>query len=90
VDLAAESARRSVGQWAQIEEVAADRCRLRLTVDNLDWTALALGSLGAEFEIVNPPGIARAGPRMGESLRSCETRLKRVIAPEGATRLCED
>jgi predicted DNA-binding transcriptional regulator YafY len=57
VDLAAESARRSVGQWAQIEEVGADRCRLRMTVDNLDWTPLALGSFGAEFAIVNPPEL---------------------------------
>ncbi len=53
----AESVRRTLGQWATIEEVDAERCRLRMSVDNLDWSALALGSLGAEFVIVQPPEL---------------------------------
>ena len=46
-----------VGQWATLEEVDDRNCRLRMTVDNLDWPALALGSIGAEFDIVRPPEL---------------------------------
>jgi hypothetical protein len=28
-----------------------------MTSDSLDWPALALGSIGAEFEIVGPPEL---------------------------------
>src|SRR6266851_1750493 len=50
----AATVRGSVGQWATIEEVDASRCVLRMTVDNLNWTALTLGTVGAEFEVVKP------------------------------------
>ena len=53
----AATVRGSVGQWATIEEVDADRCLLRMTVDNLNWTALTLGTVGAEFEVVKPPEL---------------------------------
>src|SRR5258708_3365744 len=46
----AATVRGTVGQWAAIEEVDEQRCRLRMKVDNLDWPTLALGSVGAEFE----------------------------------------
>ena len=55
---AAENARRALGQWATIEELdGGSSCRLRMTVENLDWPALALGSIGADFEIVQPPEL---------------------------------
>ena len=53
----AAAVRGSVGQWATIEEVDADRCLLRMTVDNLNWTALTLGTVGADFEVVKPPEL---------------------------------
>jgi hypothetical protein len=28
-----------------------------MIVDNLDWPALALGSIGAEFEVIRPPEL---------------------------------
>jgi predicted DNA-binding transcriptional regulator YafY len=46
-----------VGQWGVIEEIDDASCRLRMTTDSLDWPALALGSIGAEFEIVRPPEL---------------------------------
>jgi predicted DNA-binding transcriptional regulator YafY len=53
----AATVRGTVGQWATIEEVDEQRCRLRMTVDNLDWPTLALGSVGAEFEVLQPPEL---------------------------------
>jgi hypothetical protein len=46
-----------VGQWATIEEVDEQHCRLRMSADNLDWPTLALGSVGAEFEVLRPPEL---------------------------------
>jgi predicted DNA-binding transcriptional regulator YafY len=50
----AATVRGAVGQWATIEAVDEQRCRLKMTVDNLDWPALALGAVGAEFEVLRP------------------------------------
>jgi predicted DNA-binding transcriptional regulator YafY len=49
--------RAALGQWATIEEIDDERCRLRMTADSLNWPALALGSVGAEFEVVGPPEL---------------------------------
>jgi predicted DNA-binding transcriptional regulator YafY len=54
----ADRVRAQIGQWATVEAVGDGRCRLTMTVDSLDWTALALGSVGAEFEVVGPPELA--------------------------------
>ena len=57
VELPAEVARRQVGRWATIEEIDDARCRMRMSTASLDWPALALGGLGAEFEVVGPPEL---------------------------------
>ncbi len=59
VHTSAEHARRTLGQWATVEEVAPERCRLTMTADNLDWPALALGTIGSDFEIIQPPELRR-------------------------------
>ncbi|QMU69846.1 YafY family protein [Streptacidiphilus sp. P02-A3a] len=46
-----------LGQWADAEPVDARTCVLRMTADTLDWPAMALGRLGAEFEVVTPPEL---------------------------------
>jgi predicted DNA-binding transcriptional regulator YafY len=53
----AAAVRSAVGQWVTVEEVDQDSCRLRMSVDNLDWPALALGAVGAEFEVIQPPEL---------------------------------
>jgi hypothetical protein len=62
---------RTLGQWATMEKVDADRCGLCMTADNLDWTALALGSLRAEFEVIQPPELL-------ELLREWSGRFRRA------------
>jgi predicted DNA-binding transcriptional regulator YafY len=67
----AAKVRPMVGQWASVDEVDDSRCRLRMTVENLDWPALALGSIGAEFEAVQPPELV-------EHLREWGARFSRA------------
>lgn len=53
----ASGVRAALGQWGTVEDIGHDRCRLRMTADNLDWPALALGAVGAEFEVLGPPEL---------------------------------
>lgn len=62
VTAGADVVRAAVGRWAQVEELppaagGSPRTRVRMTVDDLSWPALAVGSLGAEFEVVSPPEL---------------------------------
>jgi len=40
-----------------VEDAADGRCRLTMRADSLDWPAMLLGSLGADFEVVSPPEL---------------------------------
>ncbi|MGA8113530.1 MAG: YafY family protein [Actinocatenispora sp.] len=53
----AETVRAAVGQWSTVEEVDPQLCRLTMTADSLDWPTLALGTVGAEFEVLGPPEL---------------------------------
>ncbi len=53
----AAEVRVAVGRWGEVEEVDAASCVLRMTSDSLDWPAMALGSIGAEFEVRSPPEL---------------------------------
>ncbi|HEY2694006.1 MAG TPA: YafY family protein [Pseudonocardiaceae bacterium] len=53
----AEHVRAKVGRWSTVEEVDADRCRMVMTSDSLDWPVMALGTLRADFDVVSPPEL---------------------------------
>jgi predicted DNA-binding transcriptional regulator YafY len=53
----AATVRARVGQWAKVDELDDHTCRLQMTADNLDWPALALGVVGADFEVRSPPEL---------------------------------
>jgi predicted DNA-binding transcriptional regulator YafY len=53
----AERLRPQLGRWAEITEVDAATCELRMTTDALAWPAMALGMTGAEFEVREPPEL---------------------------------
>jgi predicted DNA-binding transcriptional regulator YafY len=53
----AEAVRGRVGPWAAVEDIGPDRCRLRMASDSLDWPAMALGAIGADFEVLAPPEL---------------------------------
>jgi len=57
-ELPASTARERIGRWSTVEELGAERCRIRMTADSLNWAALALGVLAAEFRVLEPPELA--------------------------------
>ena len=64
----AERLRPQLGRWAEITEVDAQTCELRMTTDALAWPAMALGAAGAEFE-VREPRAGGAAARLVRPLR---------------------
>ena len=51
-----------VGDWAEVEALADDRCRMRMAADALDWPVMILAALDAEVEVHGPDELrARMG-----------------------------
>ena len=46
-----------IGRWAAVEDIDDTRCRIRMTADSLDWPTMALGAVGAEFQVISPPEL---------------------------------
>jgi predicted DNA-binding transcriptional regulator YafY len=57
VEAPAATVRERIGRWSTVEEVDAERCRMLMTTDSLDWPAMALGVLGADFRVLDPPEL---------------------------------
>lgn len=57
LDLPAARARAAIGRWATFQDVTENRCRMTMQVHGLQWPAMALGSLGASFQIVRPQAL---------------------------------
>jgi predicted DNA-binding transcriptional regulator YafY len=53
----AAAVRERIGRWSTVEEAGAARCRVRMTADSLDWPTMALGAVGADFEVISPPEL---------------------------------
>jgi predicted DNA-binding transcriptional regulator YafY len=49
--------RQRIGRWAEVQDIDATRCRVRMTADSLDWPTMALGAIGADFHVVSPPEL---------------------------------
>jgi predicted DNA-binding transcriptional regulator YafY len=57
--------RERIGRWMSVEPEGPDRCRVRMTTDQLDWPLMGLGSVGAEFTVVSPPELAEQAREWG-------------------------
>jgi predicted DNA-binding transcriptional regulator YafY len=57
VDAPAAAVRERIGRWSTAEETGPGRCRVRMTADSLDWPMMALGMVGADFQVVSPPEL---------------------------------
>ncbi|MDP9849879.1 helix-turn-helix transcriptional regulator [Streptosporangium lutulentum] len=57
IDAPAAVVRERIGRWGAVEEVDAGHCRVRMTVDSLDWPAMALGVIDADFHVLDPPEL---------------------------------
>ncbi|MFC4033930.1 helix-turn-helix transcriptional regulator [Streptomyces polygonati] len=53
----AATVRERIGRWGTVEELDPEHCRLRMTTDSLDWPTMALGRLGADFRVLQPPEL---------------------------------
>jgi predicted DNA-binding transcriptional regulator YafY len=53
----AEVVRERIGRWADVTEISATRCRVRMTADALEWPIMGLGMVGADFQVVAPPEL---------------------------------
>jgi predicted DNA-binding transcriptional regulator YafY len=53
----AQVVRERFGRWAVVEDIGATRSRVRMAADSLDWATIALGSVGADFQVVSPPEL---------------------------------
>ncbi|AQZ60174.1 Transcriptional regulator, DeoR family [[Actinomadura] parvosata subsp. kistnae] len=57
VNAPAVRVRERIGKWATIEELDPTHCRVHMVTDNLEWPIMALGALGADFRVLNPPEL---------------------------------
>jgi predicted DNA-binding transcriptional regulator YafY len=57
VDAPATAVRERIGRWATVEDDGPGCCRVRMTTDSLDWPTMALGSIGATFQVLSPPEL---------------------------------
>ena len=46
-----------IGRWSTVEDIDAARCRVRITGDSPDSPIMALGLIGADFQVVSPPEL---------------------------------
>jgi predicted DNA-binding transcriptional regulator YafY len=53
----ATTVRERIGRWSTVEDITASRCRVRMTADSLDWPTMALGAVGADFQVISPPEL---------------------------------
>jgi predicted DNA-binding transcriptional regulator YafY len=62
-----------IGRWATVEEDGPGHCLVTMTPDNLDWPVIALGVVGADFQVLSPPElterIAEWGTRFTQATR---------------------
>jgi predicted DNA-binding transcriptional regulator YafY len=68
IEVAPERVRSFVGHWATVEPLAAGTCRMRMSVDDLSWPVMILGTIGAPFTVESPPELIAAVRRAGEAL----------------------
>ena len=57
VEAPAPVVRERIGRWASVSEISADRCRVRMTADALEWPIMGLGMVGADFQVISPPEL---------------------------------
>jgi predicted DNA-binding transcriptional regulator YafY len=74
VDAPAETVRERHGRYCTVEAVSATRSRIRMTIDQLEWPLMLLGSLGVEFQVISPPELLDQvrdwGRRFGQAGRT--------------------
>ena len=73
IEASAAVIRERIGKWAEIAEEGPGRCRVTMTPENLDWPAIAVGVVGADFQVIDPPELT-------EHIRDWAARFTRATA----------
>ena len=73
VEAPAERVQARIGRWVTVDAEGPDRCRIRLTTDQLEWPLMGLGTVGAEFTVVSPPELV-------EQVREWGSRFSRAAS----------
>jgi predicted DNA-binding transcriptional regulator YafY len=68
VRTSAANVERVIGEWGRAEPIDEDSCHLVMNVNYLEWPAMALGAIGAEFEVISPPELREQALEMGRLL----------------------
>jgi predicted DNA-binding transcriptional regulator YafY len=63
---AAANVERVVWHYASVEAIDDESCRLLMNVDTFEWPAIVLASVGADFEVLEPPELRDYLQRVGE------------------------
>ncbi|WP_062430618.1 helix-turn-helix transcriptional regulator [Herbidospora daliensis] len=69
IEAPADVVRERIGRWCTVEAIGEARCRMVMTSNTLDWPTMALGVVGADFEIVQPPELAEQVREWGSRFR---------------------
>jgi hypothetical protein len=70
----AEEVTRMAGQWAEVRPLDHGTCQVTMRVESLEWPAMLLGALDADFEVVTPAELTG-------HLREIGRRFTRCCAP---------
>jgi predicted DNA-binding transcriptional regulator YafY len=65
VEAPAEQVRQRIGRWMTVEAEGRDRCRVRMSTDQLEWPLMGLGTVGAEFMVVGPVELVEKAREWG-------------------------
>jgi predicted DNA-binding transcriptional regulator YafY len=57
VDADLATVERVVLGWGTVEDLGDGACRLRMSVDALEWPMVVLAAVGAPFRVVSPPEL---------------------------------
>jgi predicted DNA-binding transcriptional regulator YafY len=67
-----ERVRAAIGRWARVD-ADGEGCLVSMRTDSLEWPAMALGTVGAEFTVLGPP-------EMVDYLRDWSGRFDRAVS----------
>jgi predicted DNA-binding transcriptional regulator YafY len=65
---------RVAAHWGTIEPLDAERCEFRSSDDDLDWLALRIAMLGADFVVEEPPELAEHLSALAERIGRAASR----------------
>ena len=57
ISASARSVGNLLGRWGEVTPIDNTQCRLVMRAESLDWPAMALGTLGAPFQVIRPPEL---------------------------------